>query len=441
MDVAVEPGESQQQIDELKDLIGSLRKELQHKNKMIDLLRLQKKSSQDWKAAPILEEDNRQSRKMEALGHMALAMAHDFNNLLVAINGYSALLLEKRFEDEEIRSGLEQICRAGERATGLTRQILAFSRKKKIAFGALDVNSVMENLSGMLERLLGKQIDLQVLLDPHLELVLGDSGQMEQALLNLALNARDAMPGGGRITFATANSTFPIHSHFTREGKKQGPCILVSVTDTGVGMDKSTLARIFDPFYTTKSKGSGTGVGLTTVFGIVRDMGGDIEVASHPGRGTVFSLYIPCPEPNALRTDATDASQTYFATDFPPATLLVVEDDDSVRALVCAVLRMAGHQVLEAANGEDALEICSMHEGNLTGMITDKTLPRHRGVDLAEQVRELRPDMRVLFMSGTADESPNGNPPAEDNRALGLFLEKPFTPKGLLTKLRELLIY
>ncbi len=429
----------QEKVSQLQDLIAGLRQELLHKNKVIDALKNPRFDSASWSPAPAGDADSLQSRKIESIGRMAVGMAHDFNNLLVAVNGYSAFLLEGNGLSEDARSGVEEISKAGIKAAELTRQLLAFSSNRELPPGPINLNSVIGELRGMLNRLLGKRIEVQVLLDANLDTVQGRAGEMNQIILNLMLNARDAMPGGGRITLATANAQFPLHSRYFGKGGNKGPCIKVTVSDSGSGMDSSTVDRIFEPFFTTKTGDKGTGMGLYTVFEIVRNMGGDIEVASHPGRGTVFNLYFPSHTVAEESSPAITNPKACDASPISPTTLLIVEDDASVRRLVGDVLRLAGHQVMEAANGEEALEICSSHAGIIEGMITDKMLPRHFGAELALQVREMRPEMRVLFMSGIPPENDGENPFPLHSLPGCLFLEKPFTPKTLMGKVRELL--
>ncbi len=378
----------------------------------------------------ILEEQVRQSQKMEAIGQLAGGVAHDFNNLLTAILGYSDLLTG-RVEGSDLQEAVAEIKKAGERAAALTRQLLAFSRKQVLNPEVLDANQLIENLEKMLRRLIGENIDLAVRLSPNLGRVRADAGQIEQVILNLAVNARDAMPGGGKLVIETAD--IELDDAYAREhvAVHSGPYVMIAVSDSGVGMTAETRARIFEPFFTTKK--TGTGLGLATVYGIVKQSGGNIWVYSEPGRGTTMKVYLPrlegqAQEPRPKAADAVLAGGS--------ETILLVEDEASVRALVRRILERFGYSVLAAGSGAEALEIAGRQSKPIDLLVTDLIMPGMAGPDLAAKLTASRPEMRVLFMSGYTDDAVirDGLLPEK-----GLFLQKPFTPDGLARKVREAL--
>jgi two-component system cell cycle sensor histidine kinase/response regulator CckA len=382
-----------------------------------------------------LEEQLRRSQKMEAIGRLAGGVAHDFNNMLMAIIGCSEFLLASLPEDEPLRREVEEIRKAGERAGELTRQLLAFSRRQVLQPKVLDMNVVVSDVDKMLRRVIGEDIELVTVLHPHLGRVKADPGQLEQVLLNLAINARDAMPEGGRLTIETLN--VELDESYARDHAmvKPGPHVLLAVSDTGVGMDAETQAHIFEPFFTTKSQGKGTGLGLATVYGTVQQSGGHVWVYSEVGRGTTFKIYLP-------RVPATTARNTHHATKSHALqgteTVLLVEDDAVVRELVRRTLVLYGYTVLEAANGAEAIELCRQSDAQIHVMLTDVIMPQVNGRDLAQAVLESRPETRILYMSGYSGEAVVRHGMLTHEMP---FLQKPFTPEALARKLRELLAH
>ena len=388
------------------------------------------------RAAQVLrrtEEQLRQAQKMEAIGLLAGGIAHDFNNLLSVILGHANLMLETLRADDPLRGDVDELVLAGQRASDLTRQLLAFSRKQVLEPKVIDVNQELATLEKMLRRVLGEDVALSVVTSDSVGKVYVDPGQLEQVILNLVVNARDAMPHGGKLTIETADVEFDASYVAEHVGATTGPHVMFGVTDTGTGMDAETRARIFDPFFTTKEKGKGTGLGLATVLGIVEQSGGHICVYSEPGNGTSFKIYLP-------RTDrAADAAV------WPPShsgpllgseTILLVEDEDQVRAVARAVLVRHGYAVLEACNGNDALAVCSRHEANIDLVVTDVVMPSMTGPQLTQQLAGLRPTTKVLFMSGYPDNSIVHHGVLDEGIA---FLAKPLTPDALLRKVREIL--
>jgi len=381
-----------------------------------------------------LEDQLRLAQKMEAVGQLAGGIAHDFNNLLTAILGSTELLLASTEADDPRRDDVQEIGRAAHRASGLVRQLLAFSRKQVMQPRLVNLNAIVREMGGMLRRLVGERITLRLDLDPALGDVTADPGQLEQVIANLGVNARDAMPHGGTLTIATANVSRVGLTGASDEGIPAGPLVVLIVKDTGIGMDEHVLAHLFEPFFTTKELGRGTGLGLATVYGIVRQSGGQIQVTSRPGEGSTFTVYFPRLE------DAGGAGQT--ATSVPePApggteTVLVVEDEEAVRHLVCRVLRAKGYRVLEAPNAESALLIAGSTPAPIDLLITDMVMPGMGGTTLAAELVAVRPAMRVLFITGYAPEAVErrGRLPV----ASGL-LEKPFSADQLARRVREIL--
>ena len=380
-----------------------------------------------------LEAQLRQSQKMEAIGQLAGGVAHDFNNLLTAINGYSGLALQRMNEDNEIRGYLEEINKAGERAANLTRQLLAFGRKQMLQPVPLNLNGVISDLNKMLSRLIGEDINFTVKLDPALLKIKADPGQIEQVLINLVVNARDAMPSGGNLTVETANFEVDREHAAKYIGVQPGGYVMVTVTDTGTGMDKETKARIFEPFFTTKERGKGTGLGLSTVYGIVKQSGGNIWVYSEPGCGTAFKVYLP-----QLKTAEEDPQKSTVEVAVPRGseTILLVEDEDVVRGLARKILEQSGYTVLEASGGKEAIHICQNQTVPIHLLLTDVVMPETSGREIAEQVTKLRPITRVLFMSGYTDEAIVHHGIVDSGVE---FLQKPFTPAALAKKVREVL--
>ena len=382
-----------------------------------------------------MEERLRQSQKMEAVGRLAGGVAHDFNNLLTAISGYSDLLLHRLPAYSTLRRDVEEIRRAGDRAAGLTRQLLAFSRRQVLQPKILDLNTVVTTMELMLRRLIGEDIELSTDLSPALGQVKADPGQLEQVIVNLVVNARDAMPDGGRITIGTVDVDLSTSYSNAHPGVRPGPHVLLSVADTGLGMSDETQAHLFEPFFTTKEKGKGTGLGLATVYGIVQQSGGHIRVNSVAGSGATFLIYLPRVEPRGDDVPGTDRS---FLPHPSPGTetVLLAEDEEVVRRLAREILIDNGYQVLDAGNGREALLISEAHRGEIHLLLTDVVMPRLSGRELVERIRPLRPDMRVLYMSGYTDDAILRHGVLEEEVP---FLQKPFTAEILARKVREVL--
>jgi PAS domain S-box-containing protein len=380
------------------------------------------------------EEQLRQAQKMEAVGQLAGGVAHDFNNLLGVIVGSADLLQKDIGAQHPGARRLEQIRKAAERATGLTRQLLAFSRKQVLQPRVLDLNAVVADVEKMLGRLLGEDIEIVTVRGADLGRVKADPGQIEQVIVNLAVNARDAMPGGGKLIFETANVDLDENYLRAHAGARPGPHVLLAVSDTGRGIDAQTLPRIFEPFFTTKEKGKGTGLGLSTVYGIVKQSGGYIMVYSEPGHGSSFKVYLP-------RVD--DAAEPLAAPPNPPPqpprgaeTILLAEDDTALREMIREILAEAGYAVLEAGSLEEALAAVRSHPGPIHLMLTDVVMPRASGRDVATQVAAVRPGLCVLYMSGYTDEAIVHHGVLDAGTH---FLQKPFTSDALLRKLRTVL--
>jgi two-component system cell cycle sensor histidine kinase/response regulator CckA len=378
-----------------------------------------------------LESQLRQSQKMEAVGQLAGGVAHDFNNLLTAIMGYTSLLLKVVPRQDPKHEDLLEIDRAAGRATELTQQLLAFSRRQMLKPTLLDLNAVLSDTMRLLGRLLGEHIELAILPDTGLGVVRADRGQIEQVIINLAVNARDAMQGGGRLVLETRNVTLDRTYASQHPGATEGEFVMLAVTDTGTGMDAATQARIFEPFFTTKERGKGTGLGLSTVYGIIKQSGGTIYVYSEPDRGTTFKIYLPrVMARGPIEMPAPVKPANVRGTE----TVLVVEDEEGVRSLTCRVLHTYGYTVLEAENGGEALLIAEQHPAPVHLLLTDVVLPRMSGLKLAERLVRTQPDLRILYMSGYTDGSiVNHLDPGT------AFIQKPFTPDALAQKLREVL--
>jgi len=380
-----------------------------------------------------LQEQYLQAQKLESLGTLAGGVAHDFNNLLTVINGYSDIVFRSLREGDAARPKIDQVRKAGARAAALTQQLLAFSRRQIAQPRPVDLNRMVEESAGMFGALLGEDIELVTHLGRPLGQVMADPGQIQQVLMNLLANARDAMPDGGRLTIETTNGTISSGYRADHPEVTPGPCVLLTVADTGVGMDEDTRARLFEPFFTTKAPGKGTGLGLSTVYGIVKQSDGWIWVNSEPGQGTTFKIHLP-------RVDAEDAP----AAGKVPAvverghneTVLVVEDQDDVRALATAVLESLGYRVLSAANGPAALALAAEHKGPIDLTLTDVILPGMNGRELADRLKVLRPEARVLFTSGYSRDVIGHRGVLDRDVA---YIAKPYAPDELAAKVREIL--
>jgi len=380
-----------------------------------------------------LEARLHQSQKLEAVGQLAGGIAHDFNNLLTAIIGYSQLSLLRLPPDNPLRPNLEEIKKAADRAASLTRQLLAFSRKQVMQPRVFDLNVVIADLERMLGRMIAENIELRTRLQTKLGNVRADPGQIEQVIVNLAVNARDAMPFGGKLTIETANIYLDETYAQQHLAVTPGPYVLLAVSDTGMGMDAETQQHIFEPFFTTKEVGKGSGLGLSTVYGIVKQSGGNIWVYSETGKGTTVKIYLP-------RVDevAEEYKRTVALTDLPPGneTILLVEDDEMVRRLTRDVLTTSGYLVLEAASGSAAQIICEHHKDVIHLLLTDVVMPEMSGREVVNRLLPLHPEMRVLYMSGYAENAIVHH--GVLNGGIN-FIQKPFGPQVLALKVREVL--
>jgi nitrogen-specific signal transduction histidine kinase/ActR/RegA family two-component response regulator len=378
------------------------------------------------------EEQLRQAQKMEAVGRLAGGVAHDFNNLLSVILSYTSLALGDIHAGHTLHTELEEIKRAAERAAELTRQLLAFSRQQVLEPRIVDLNDVITRLDRMLRRLIGEDIELRTVTSEELGRVKVDPHQIEQVIMNLVVNARDAMPGGGVLTIETADVDFDLDASQDHIGIKPGRYVMLAVSDTGIGMDRETQARIFEPFFTTKPLGKGTGLGLSTVFGIVSQSGGHVWVYSEPARGASFKVYLPRADSEEIRTESRPPLEQHEGTQ----TVLLVEDEDQVRRVVMSVLRRNGYTVLEARDPAEALRLTQDHPNPIDLLLTDIVMPQLSGPELARRILLLRPQIRVICMSGYTDETVLNHGVLEAGMA---FLQKPLTPDALLRKLREVL--
>jgi PAS domain S-box-containing protein len=383
-----------------------------------------------------LEEQFRQSQKMEAVGRLAGGVAHDFNNLLTVISGYSELALQRVSDGAStpdangVREDLEEIKSAAARAASLTQQLLAFSRQQVVQPGKLDLNEIVAEIEKMLDRLIGEDVALVVHLDATTGPVEADAGQLEQVILNLAVNGRDAMPDGGTLTIETAAIELEVALESEHGRIEPGRYVRLAVTDDGAGMDAETQARVFEPFFTTKELGKGTGLGLSTVYGILEQSGGHVRIHTSPGNGTCFEIYLP----ERTRAETADAAPASVCPVGGSETILLVEDETSVRDLTRRMLEESGYRVLSAASGRDALRLCTTNREHIDLILTDVVMPRMRGVEVARRVASIRPSMRVLFMSGYTDNSIHA-----DLAGSISFLQKPFTLDELLGAVRSAL--
>ncbi len=378
------------------------------------------------------EEQLRQSQKMDAIGRLAGGVAHDFNNVLSVILSYSQMMLMDLAPGTPMRDDIDEIAKAAQRAASLTRQLLAFSRQQVMEPKVIDLNELLLAMDKMLKRLLGADVDLVSMPGAALGQVRADAGAIEQVIMNLAVNARDAMPTGGKLTIETANVTLDEHYAKTHPGAQAGPHVMLAVTDSGCGMDAATKTRIFEPFFTTKEKGKGTGLGLSMVFGIVKQSGGTVWVYSELGRGTTFKVYLP-------RIDA--AADSLRPEGVPSSlggreTILLVDDDEQVRAVTRAILQRSGYDVLDARDADHALEHAVHHEGQIDLLLTDVVMPRMSGPELAKKIAELRPGTKLLCMSGYTDDTVVRHSLLDASVA---YLQKPITPEALVIRVRQVL--
>jgi len=379
-----------------------------------------------------LEQQMRQAQKMEAIGRLAGGVAHDFNNLLGVITGYAEMVSRRLPREDPLHVKVEQILKAAERAAALTRQLLAFSRRQVLQTKVLNLNHVVSDMDKMLRRLIGEDVELTTVLDPGLATLSGDPDQLAQIVMNLAVNARDAMPGGGRLTIETSNASLDQGYVALHPLARPGPYVMLAISDTGAGMDAETQAHIFEPFFTTKPVGEGTGLGLSTVYGIVKQSDGYISVYSEVGVGTTFKIYFPRVEEGAAAVAARGHAPT------PPSseTVLLVEDDDALRGVLRETLEGNGYTVLAARDGAEALRLSDAHAGHIHAVVTDMVMPGLTGRSTAEAIARTRPDTKILYISGYSREAVMGKGDLSRDAA---FLSKPFTLDGLLRRLRELL--
>lgn len=387
---------------------------------------------QDISERQSLENQLRQTSKLEAVGRLAGGVAHDFNNLLTIITGSAGLALAHSDLPPSIRTSVEEIRQASDRAAALTHQLLTFSRRQQFEPEVVNLNPVIGDISRMVRRLIGEDIELNLSLNPALWCIRADAGQVEQVILNLAVNARDAMPDGGTLSIETANIT--IDGSGRQPSLPPGRYAAITVSDTGCGMTAKTQSHIFEPFFTTKEPGKGTGLGLSTVYGIVSQSGGEIRVRSEPGNGATFTIHFPAVD--AVKDDTVVEAVPSFSSTGGNETVLLTEDNEAVRRLMGAILRNDGYRVLEAADGIEAISLCTQHEKQIDLLITDLVLPKMNGREIAEIVQAKCAGIRILFISGYAADTIMSKLPIGGGVA---FLQKPFTADGLSQKVRDLL--
>jgi two-component system cell cycle sensor histidine kinase/response regulator CckA len=387
----------------------------------------------DLTESKFLSEQLRQAQKMEAVGRLAGGVAHDFNNLLTAILGYSQLTLGRLPENDHLKKNVEEVIKAGERAAGLTNQLLAFSRKQVLQPVSLNLNTVVTDTDKMLRRLIGEDIELIPKLDPKIGCVRADAGQMSQVIMNLAINSRDAMPRGGKLTIESCNVDIDEALARSLPGMVEGAYVMLAVTDTGIGMDADTMSHVFEPFFTTKGQGKGTGLGLSTVYGIVKQSEGYIYVYSEVGRGTTFKVYLPRVD---AKTDVRPPKPAKSDQRLGTETILVVEDEEGVRGLIRSLLREKGYKVLEATDGIEAMKLNDSYPDAIDLLLTDMVMPQMSGRELAEQLSPRRPAMKVLYMSGYTADAVIYTGTLESQLD---FIQKPFTTEALAHKIRDVL--
>jgi signal transduction histidine kinase len=379
--------------------------------------------------------------RLAAIGQLAGGVAHDFNNMLTAIQGYTELVLGSLASDDPqtwpsgqaMRADLEQVAKAGQRAAGLTRQLLAFSRKQVLQPQILDLNTLVTDFEKMLRRIISEDVELITALSPSLARVMADPGQIEQVILNLAVNARDAMPDGGHLTVETANVVLDENYAQTHLEVQPGHHVMLAISDTGIGMTEEVKSQIFEPFFTTKEEGKGTGLGLATVYGIVKQSEGNIEVYSEPGVGTTFKIYLPRVEETPEQVAREGEPR---ALPRGVETILLVEDEDAVRELARQALEQSGYTVLHARQPDEALFLCERYTGPIDLLLTDLVMPGMSGHDLAERLVPMRPEMKILYVSGYTDNAIVHHGVLDEETA---FLQKPFTPAVLARRVREVL--
>ena len=381
----------------------------------------------------LLEDQFRQAQKMEAVGRLAGGVAHDFNNLLMVISGYTEVILSQLDLDHPLHEKARAVQQASDRATTLTRQLLAFSRKQMLELKVVDINAIVQDMERLLRPLIGENIELVTRLAPDAGHTRADAGQLEQVLMNLVVNSKDAMPGGGKLLIQTRNLTLDDAYRGEQTFIHPGNYVLLSVGDSGAGMDRETQSRIFEPFFTTKEKGKGTGLGLSTVYGIVKQSGGYVMVHSEVGRGTTFNIYLPSAQEAAETHGAAPASRIAVGGS---ETVLLVEDEESVRQLVRETLASRGYHVIEAENGQSGLALANAHAGSIDLIITDVVMPGMSGRELADQLVAKRPEIKVLYLSGYTEDTIVSEGTIESGKA---FLQKPFTLHSLSRKVREVL--
>jgi PAS domain S-box-containing protein len=380
-----------------------------------------------------LEAQFLQVQKMEAIGVLAGGVAHDFNNLLSVIRGYTDLLMEEFEPGDQRREDLDQIEKAGQRAASLISQLLAFSRKQIFQPEVLNLNAIVSDMSKMLRRLIGEDIELTTVAQPELSFIHADPGQIQQIMMNLAINARDAMPKGGRLTIETANAYLDDECVRPHPAMKKGFYVMLAISDNGIGMDEATQARIFEPFFSTKETNKGLGLGLSTIYGIVKQSNGFIWVDSELGKGAAFKIYFPAVEAKSSRSVKDDLSEGECEE---LETVLIAEDEEAVRDLACRILRARGYTVLEASNGRRALDVARQYSGKIDMVLTDVIMPEMDGSTLVSQLKAMRPGIKALFFSGYTDGAIVQHGILDPNVD---FLQKPFSASGLVQKLREVI--